>query len=481
MVRKSVRRPPLWVLWSCAGFAATAACFMLPYSEASAVVIPLAAIVAIVYGTRVHRPATAKIWYLVAAGHSMSMLGQAAYGYNVLIKHLDAAPTVSYVFFLAANPLVAAGLILLVRARTSGTDRAGLIDAAIITTGLTLLAWTFLMRPVVVDGTLDIGSRLMLLVFPSIDVLVLALVVRLLAGPGARTPSFWLLTSALTSMLVADIALAYSDANGGDGGLWAAGWPIGFVLWGAAALHPSMRSLSEAAPVGSVTLSRSRMAVLTLTSMLAPGMLVAQGLVSPSRIDWAGIAAGAVVLFLLVLARMAGLVGDMRRQSLQMERMAHTDALTGIPNRRSWDLRLDEGLHPGQVLHIAVMDLDFFKVFNDRHGHQAGDQLLRECASAWTENLRCTDTLARYGGEEFGLVLAADSLEDAVTVMTRLRAVTPQGQTFSAGLVRWSEAESGIAAVKRADEALYRAKHEGRDRVCVAEFRQEQPIESLHV
>ena len=114
---------------------------------------------------------------------------------------------------------------------------------------------------------------------------------------------------------------------------------------------------------------------------------------------------------------------------------------------------------------VAMVDLDNFKSYNDRFGHQAGDRVLKEAASAWRLQVRSTDLLARYGGEEFVVLLPACALDDAVRIVERLRAVTPQ-VTCSIGVASWDFQESADELVERADQALYAAKAAGRD-CCV--------------
>jgi diguanylate cyclase (GGDEF)-like protein len=112
-----------------------------------------------------------------------------------------------------------------------------------------------------------------------------------------------------------------------------------------------------------------------------------------------------------------------------------------------------------------MLDLDHFKAYNDTHGHQAGDRLLKAAAAAWREVLRPGDLLARYGGEEFVAVLADCPPQEARAVAERLRRSTPSGETCSIGVATWDGAEAVDALVRRADEALYAAKRAGRDRV----------------
>jgi diguanylate cyclase (GGDEF)-like protein len=152
--------------------------------------------------------------------------------------------------------------------------------------------------------------------------------------------------------------------------------------------------------------------------------------------------------------------------------VARTDDLTGLPNRRAWDEALERELARAQreqmPLCIGIADLDQFKVYNDEHGHQAGDRLLKQIAAAWATELRTTDVVARYGGEEFALALAGCDLDDAGILAERLRAAMPEEQTCSVGLVCWDGAEDADRLFGRADKALYAAKESGRDRVVAA-------------
>jgi diguanylate cyclase (GGDEF)-like protein len=148
---------------------------------------------------------------------------------------------------------------------------------------------------------------------------------------------------------------------------------------------------------------------------------------------------------------------------------ALTDELTGLPNRRAWDERLEQAIGEPDPVCVAILDLDHFKSYNDDHGHQAGDRFLKEAAAAWRAQLRPGDTLARYGGEEFVVLLREDDLATARSVVDRLRAVTPRGQSCSAGIARRGDGETSTDLLGRADHALYEAKRSGRDRSLIAD------------
>jgi diguanylate cyclase (GGDEF)-like protein/PAS domain S-box-containing protein len=155
---------------------------------------------------------------------------------------------------------------------------------------------------------------------------------------------------------------------------------------------------------------------------------------------------------------------DQDREGLiqRIKQRARTDELTGLANRRRWHEELDRALaqarRQGSPLCAAMVDLDGFKAYNDAHGHLAGDALLRKASQAWADALRATDTLARYGGDEFSVILPDCTLEEARTVIERLRAATPGDATCSAGVACSDGAESAESLVRRADKALYGAR-----------------------
>lgn len=166
------------------------------------------------------------------------------------------------------------------------------------------------------------------------------------------------------------------------------------------------------------------------------------------------------------------LLAHHRRVVARLSRMALTDELTGLINRRAWDdilpRELARAARTGESVSVAVLDLDHFKQFNDRHGHQAGDRLLRLVSAAAREHFRAIDVVARHGGEEFAVLLPGCDLGQAHQVVDRLRAAMPSRQTYSAGVARWNGEESAAMLIARADRALYEAKAAGRDRTVAS-------------
>jgi diguanylate cyclase (GGDEF)-like protein len=184
------------------------------------------------------------------------------------------------------------------------------------------------------------------------------------------------------------------------------------------------------------------------------------------------VAAGLAGVFALILLRVARLMRDVERQALELLRLSGTDALTGLPNRRAWEESY-AAVHrrcvtAGEPVAVLMVDLDHFKVYNDTHGHLAGDRFLERAVRRWQGALRPGDLLARWGGEEFAACLPGCTVDEALTVSARLLSVVPDRQTASVGLAVSVVDEEPASIVERADAALYAAKRAGRARTVVA-------------
>lgn len=178
---------------------------------------------------------------------------------------------------------------------------------------------------------------------------------------------------------------------------------------------------------------------------------------------------GSSLLLALILARVLKESMGKRADLMQkLEALARIDGLTGVPNRRVWDEELRKGLErarrTGLTCSVGIIDLDHFKRFNDTYGHPEGDELLKVFAQLLAAQLRIGDLVARYGGEEFAVLLHDCDAERASRLFARLHESVPMGQTFSAGIADTDGKEADPLVLARADEALYRAKAEGRNR-----------------
>lgn len=170
----------------------------------------------------------------------------------------------------------------------------------------------------------------------------------------------------------------------------------------------------------------------------------------------------------------------------QLEHMAHTDVLTGLANRRSFQIQGTQAVASaqryGSPLSLVVFDIDFFKKINDLYGHEGGDNVLKSISAYFLESVRVSDQpVARMGGEEFALLLTQTPLAEAVLVAERmrlaiekLRVVMPDGHhlafTSSLGVAQFRQEDVDLnTLMRRADQALYKAKERGRNRVEAAD------------
>jgi diguanylate cyclase (GGDEF)-like protein len=233
-------------------------------------------------------------------------------------------------------------------------------------------------------------------------------------------------------------------------------------------------------------LAVSSLVAAVVLRTLYPQWVPAQGDVPPLRVDINNVLMLIVVLpsLAVIAARLSNLRQKLReqRQALaralaEVERLAVSDELTGVANRRCMRSQLEQSvsLSARKVMPfcVAILDIDHFKAVNDDLGHAAGDEVLKAFAQRASETLRKYDVLGRWGGEEFVLVVPGD-LDAVRRVLERTRHAVLDGChssrpiTFSAGIAQHQPEESADQLLSRADVALYQAKRSGRDRYVVA-------------
>jgi PAS domain S-box-containing protein len=271
--------------------------------------IGLSSALAIVIGVRLHRPRRRLPWYLFAAGMATFVLGDVFYYTLPKLLHRAAPPFPSTgdIFYLLVYPLLIAGVVLLIRQRNPGTDAVGLIDALIVSTALGLVAWVFLILPYARDPTLTLGRKVISMAYPLMDILLLGVAARLALDRGNRRPAFHLLILSMLCLLAADTAYGLIVLHGtySTGSPLDILWLAFYVAWGAAALHPSMQTLSEPAVEVDGTLTGWRVVLLVGATLVAPMIQVADS--SPGLASGV-LVAGAVTIVVLVIVRTAGLI-----------------------------------------------------------------------------------------------------------------------------------------------------------------------------
>jgi diguanylate cyclase (GGDEF)-like protein/PAS domain S-box-containing protein len=317
----NARRPLLWgyVIWWAALIVAY---YGLPGLRTETWgLLGLSGVAAIVAGVLVHRPARKVPWLLLAAANLSFVAGQVSFLVASLIQHRPLPfPSFADVLYLLTYPLIAAGLLAFIRARNPDRDQRSVIDALTLTVGLALLSWMYLVLPYVHNPQLSWLQRCVSIAYPLGDVLVLALLARLLAPGTGRSRSFQLLTLGMVGQLVSDTWFGGLQLYGSfhSGTVVDLGWAVMYGAWGAAALHPTMAQLTEPVSRQRPQASPSRLVVLMLASLIAPAVLFIQSL-RHHNYDDGVIAVFSAVLFLLVTSRLWDMAASHRR-ALQRER-----------------------------------------------------------------------------------------------------------------------------------------------------------------
>jgi diguanylate cyclase (GGDEF)-like protein/PAS domain S-box-containing protein len=310
------------------GYAAWVTLLIVVYYEWSGLrveawgLIGLSGVIAILAGLLLNRPAHKVPWFLLAAGLASFTAGQLSFLVAARVGVVLPFPSFADVLYLSEYPLAAAGLLIFIYWRSPDGDRRSLIDALTLTAGLALLSWTFLIRPYVHNIQLSGLQKGVAIAYPLGDVLMLALLARLLAPGSARSSRcVQLLTLGAVACLLSDVAFGMMQLHGSfhNGTLVDLGWAVFYAAWGAAALHPSMARLTEPVPRQQVEVSPVRLALLMLASLIAPIVLLT-ALPQGTTSDVSVIAVFSAVLYLLVLTRLWDAAASHRR-ALDRERV----------------------------------------------------------------------------------------------------------------------------------------------------------------
>ena len=392
---------------------------------------------------------------------------------------------------LVLYPALAVGLVLL-----SGTDTADLadtLDASVVTLGVFVLLWLFLLH-----GDLSpAGGRIAVSALRPVAIaVVLGALVRLLFVVRPRAPAPRLVVTAVVLELLGAIELVARRVGYHlDGRLLGTGFfTVGFaVLVAAALLHPTAAAVPARRNGGGARLSRGRAAMFVALTLLGPMawlLAVAVGKFHPgSPADFGPpvLAAALIALLLLwrlsMLARVADrradqlgvVVGELRGLQAELAHRAAHDPLTGLSNRSVLTERL-VALPPRRSHALLLVDLDGFKEINDSLGHPAGDELLVAVGRRLTALVPPDGTLVRLGGDEFALLLLGSSEAAALAVgaeiCARLRVPYPSTHgelavSASVGVTAGRlAARSPADLLREADLALYAAKAAGKDRAA---------------
>ncbi len=390
----------------------------------------------------------------------------------------DAATMSGYAATLVA-------FIGLLRCRQSN-DRAvhELVDGAIVLVAVGAVALATLTEPTAEAVGLSVFAVVQG-IYPVIDSVMIFVAILLSWTSARRVMSFWLLGLSVVFILIGDVGYAQLATRGETVGSPLLDLPfvVAFTFFGAAALHPSMRSLSAIQQRPVQAWSRGRV------GLLLP-MLVVPAVIALGDDEWVSVCIGsvaAVLVTLLILVRAVTAVHDHANAQEGLRYQATHDPLTRLVNRPKLVESVDELLlraaEHGDRVDLLFLDLDSFKLVNDTWGHQVGDRVLRLAAQRLLSVTRPTDVVSRIGGDEFAVAryVGQDGIgsgeELAADVVDAFRQPLPGEDalvtTVSIGLSgsrRHSEAagpSSAESLLRDADTAMYRAKAAGRSRCMV--------------
>jgi diguanylate cyclase (GGDEF)-like protein/PAS domain S-box-containing protein len=308
--RNAMRRRG-WLAYIVVGAVVTLAYLLLPMLNVGPVynLIGFSSPIMIVIAVRMWKPEQRLPWYLFAIGQTLFICGDVvSYNYERFFGVPLPYPAVSDILYLSVYPFLIAGILLLIHRRNPGGDRASVIDSLMLSIGVGVVSWVFLIAPYIHSDS-SLLQKLTSVGYPIMDVLLLGVTVRLSVGAGRRVPAFHLLVTAVACLFVTDAIYGWLLLHNGytTGGLLDGGWAAFYLLWGAAALHPSMRSLSEPTPEQDVRLTRLRLVLLAGATVGIQVIRIIQ-LLRHEPVDEPIMIGASMALFLLVVLRMYGLV-----------------------------------------------------------------------------------------------------------------------------------------------------------------------------
>jgi diguanylate cyclase (GGDEF)-like protein/PAS domain S-box-containing protein len=326
MSARSLTRVPLWKAYL--AFGAVGMClYLLPTplkgNEALFNTCGVTSWIAVIVGIRRNKPGYALPWWLFAFGFLLYWMGDFyTYSYRAYILHSEVPfPSIGDAIYLTVYPAQMLGLLLLVRRRNPQRNRNTLIDAAILTLGLSVLSWILQIAPYIHESTMGVLPKLVSVAYPMGDIILLAAAIRLVLDGGRRQPAFYLMGASIVSLLATDFIYGVMTLNGTFHHqlLLDLGWFAYQLLWGASALHPSMAKMDEPvvdrdAKDREAKLTPLRLSLLTGASLIAPICIFIREL-HRGDLDLMVTVSASVVLFGLVVMRMVDLVRQQERSA----------------------------------------------------------------------------------------------------------------------------------------------------------------------
>ena len=328
-----------------------------------------------------------------------------------------------------------------------------IFDASIFGLGLSTLGAAIVLRHVLPHFDGNSTNSFFAIIYPIADLILISMLFSILAAQGVSKRS-WFILSGILLYLITDFLYLWLHVNESYvfGGLLDDGWLLGLILLSESLWHENFdcnneKSINPILIALSVFLSATLLALIALRPGYFPNFVLIP----------------AIATLLLAFIRMT--IALKAAKNIGHERiLARTDELTGLPNRRTLISEIESFM--GKDGSLMLLDLDGFKPVNDSHGHAAGDKVLQQVALRFSRALPHGALLARLGGDEFG-VLYEGSYESAMDLALALRATlsypfTIEGHHIQIGVSIGVAANNGAPdLLRRADDAMYRAKREG--------------------
>ncbi|MBY6413200.1 EAL domain-containing protein [Rhodococcus sp. BP-252] len=410
-----------WWWYPALGTSACVGYFVLPAGSVSAsiyLVVAVSSVIATIIGIRVNRPTSVRAWSSIAAGIGLWALGDATYYWTSETTGTVPVPSAADPVYLVGYAFLAAGLFCLVHTGWRRGELSHVANSSIVMIAFGLLMWVFVVDYDAVDVSTAAG--IVGVVYPAMSVFLLGLLVHFIGGIQWRSASFRLLTAALLATMLADIASSVASvASSRNASAWAeAGYLAFYVLAGAAALHPSMRTLVPyARTAGSSTrlaasFNAPAVAVLTLAALVPPVAMALLLYRGTPIVEWGwGIVLCASLLVCLVFVRVIDLLRLLHQQTQSLRSVAETDTLTGLLNRRGLQVWMDTPRHTTKRLALLLLDIDRFQEINDTFGPEISDEVLCVVADRLVSAVGSRGAIGRVGADEFALAVRADERE----------------------------------------------------------------------
>jgi diguanylate cyclase (GGDEF)-like protein len=394
-----------------AGLIASVAILALPHGllrDAAYEAIGASAVVAILVGTRRNRPSTPVAWYLLAAATAMWVLGDAIFSWYQDVQGLDPSLSIADAVYLPAYGVIAAALLVLFARSSTRRSSTALVDSALVTAAAGLLWWVFVVGPTWSSAEGSTLARLVAAAYPVGDILLFAVLVRVTWRRSRPTAAGTSLALAFVLLLAADALYDVSTfvpAVAAKVDSLDALWLASYVLWGAAALHPSMTALSDPVERPPAPVRAREVGGIAAVSLTGPGLIAWELATGRPLHLWAAIVVGIAMIGLVTL-RIVHMVRDLQEHARRLDRLAGTDFVTGLMNRQRFTEHLRETLASARTrtTGLLLVDLERFTEINNVLGHQTGDAILRGVGDRLVEMAGDQGVVARMGGDTFAVL-----------------------------------------------------------------------------